>query len=233
MRAGSREAWLWILCGIAAVVGLVVGRWIYAIGSVPNMAAMFAALAGMVFVGGLVVLVLLGLALMAFGHQGPGGTVMLVAACLGLGAFIAYMYGDGVQIVSERTAQIQVTLGPPIERSYAGGGTCFTVANGDAISRVEGDHFMTAGTTRLAISLVLDDSPRPHHRVAVVPDDPTGRMARYLTGIVSGVKGDAAVDRSTGSMTFTSLQADPQREPIGGPDGPTRLDGTVTWTCGD
>lgn len=233
MQAGSREAWLWILCGVAVVIGLLVGRWIHAVGTVPNLAAMFAMVAWMVFVAGLVVLVVVGLALMAFGQQGPGGAVMLVAASMGLGAFIAYMYGDGIQIVSERTAQIEVTLGPPIERSYIGSGTCFTVANGDAIKRVEGEPFMTAATTRLAVSLILDDGPRPHHRVAIVPDDPTGRMARYLSGVVSNVEVEAAVDRSTGSMAFTDLQADPQRELIGGADGPVRLDGTVTWSCDD
>ena len=233
MRATSQEAWLWVACGIAAVVGLIVGRWIYAVGSVPNLAAMFAVVAWIVFVGVLAVLVVVGLAVMAFGRQGLGGTVMLVAASMGLGAFIAFMYGDGPQIVSERTAHIEVTLGPPIGQSYSGAGTCFTVANGDAISRVEGNPFMRAGTTRLAISFVFRDGPLPQHSVAIVPDDPTERMARYTSGIVSDVEVDASGDMSTGSMEFTNLRADPQRELLGGPNGPTRLDGTLTWRCGD
>lgn len=58
-------------------------------------------------------------------------------------------------------------------------------------------------------------------------------MARYLSGIVSDVEVEAEDDRTTGSMTFTHLQADPQRQLRGGPDGPTYLDGSARWTCED
>lgn len=73
------------------MIGLFVGRWIYDVGTLPNLAAMFATVAWMVVVAGLGVLVVVGLVLMALGERGAGGIVMLLAASVGLGAFIGYM----------------------------------------------------------------------------------------------------------------------------------------------
>jgi hypothetical protein len=232
MRARSR--WAWIAIGIAGVTGVLIGRTIYALAAVPNMAALLAVFPLLLFVGIVAILVLIGLALMAFGKRDSGAIVALIAVSMGLGAYLAGLYGEGIQIVSERDARIEVTLGAPIDESYTGRGTCFTVPNGDVIRRIEGDPFIAVGSTRLSISVVLDDEGGlPQHRVALVPDEPTERMARYLSGIVSDVEVDADVDRTTGSMTFTDLQADPQRQLLGGPDGPGHLDGSVSWTCND
>lgn len=224
IRAGSR--WVWIAVGVAGVTGVVIGRAIYALATVPNLAAVLAVFPVLLFVGIV--------AIMAFGDRDSGAIMALIGLSMGLGAYLAGLYGDGIQIVSERDARVEVTLGAPIDESFTGRGTCFTVPNGHVIRRIEGGPFIAVATTRLSISVVLDDEDGlPQHRVALVPDDPTERLARYLAGIVSDIEVDADADRTTGSMTFTDLQADPQRQLLGGSDGPTHLDGNVRWTCED
>ena len=91
MRFPGRDAWVWLACGLAAIVGVFVGRWIYGVGTLPNLAAMFAIVAWMVVVAGLGVLVGVGLVLMALRERDAGGIVMLLAASVGLGAFICYL----------------------------------------------------------------------------------------------------------------------------------------------
>ena len=54
---------------------------------------MAALAAGVMFVGALGGVVAIGLALMAFRQEGPGGTVMLVAVSAGVGTFVGYMLG--------------------------------------------------------------------------------------------------------------------------------------------
>jgi len=230
----ARSRWAWIAVGVAGGIGFLIGRAIYAMATVPNMAAMLAIFPILLFAGLVAIVVVIGLAMMAFGHRESGGLTAMIAVSMGLGAHLAGVYGEGIQIVAERDARVTVTLDAPIEESFAGGGTCFTVANGDTIRRIQGEPFIAVGTTRLSISVVLDDADGPaQHRVALVPDDPTERLARYLSGIVSDVEVEADEGRTTGSMTFTDLRPDPQRQLLGGPDGPTHLDGSVRWTCDD
>lgn len=90
MRARSFQAWLWVACGVAAVVGVLVGDWIYRVSTLPNLAAMFAMPAGIVFLIGLAGLVVTGVVLMVFGEESAGGAIMLIAASMGLGAFIGF-----------------------------------------------------------------------------------------------------------------------------------------------
>lgn len=85
-----------MVCGVGALLGLRIGRSIYDLGTLPELAAMAAMAAGVMFVGALGVLVVIGIALMAFRQEGPGGTVMLIAAWTGVGGFVGYMLGYAV-----------------------------------------------------------------------------------------------------------------------------------------
>lgn len=84
----------------------------------------------------------------------------------------------------------------------------------------------------MLISIVLDDEgPLPQHRVTLVAADPEQRLASYHSGIVSDIAVDADGDRLQGTVAFANLDADPQRDPLGGIGGPTELDGIARWTC--
>ena len=91
MRARTVEAWLWIACAVAVVVGVLIGNWIYGVSILPNLAALFAMVAGAALLIGLAALVVAGAVLMAFGKEAAGGAVMLIAASTGLGAVIGFM----------------------------------------------------------------------------------------------------------------------------------------------
>jgi hypothetical protein len=154
-----------------------------------------------------------------------------VTVAAGIGATAAIAYRDGPQIVSERPGSIEVTFGPPIEETFMGRGTCLTVANDDAIARVQGEPFISVDGTDWSVSLVIEQGEFPQHRVGILPVDDTERMARYLSGVVADVDVETSGDRTAGSATFSDLRPDPGKLPIMGHGGPERLDGEMTWSC--
>lgn len=85
----ARTHWTWIAVGVAGVMGALIGRAIYAMANVPNMAALLAVFPLLLFVGIVAVLVVIGVALMAFGHRHSGGIIALIAVSMGLGAYLA------------------------------------------------------------------------------------------------------------------------------------------------
>ena len=72
MRPISRR--VWIAAGIAGLVGVLIGRGIYAIATVPNMGALLAIFPLLLFAGIVATLVAVGVALMAFGK--PAGLIV-------------------------------------------------------------------------------------------------------------------------------------------------------------
>jgi hypothetical protein len=232
-RVGSRT--FWIVVAVATAIGVAAGRAIYAMADVPSMAAMLALFALVLWVAILGIVLLVGLIATVVGDRATGPVLMLMAAVMGLASYLAGMYGDGPQVVSERPARIEVTLDSPIDRTWSGSGTCFTVANGETIRRIEGEAFIGLGDGRYSISIVIDDSDTlPRHRAVVVADDPEEVRSSYFDGITAEVDVVTEGQQTSGSATFTGLSANPGQQPIEGAGGPvTTLDGGASWTCGD
>ncbi|MGH2427586.1 MAG: hypothetical protein ACRDGV_01690 [Candidatus Limnocylindria bacterium] len=71
------------------------------------MAALLAVFPLLLFVGFVAILIVIGLAVMAFGDREVGAILALIAGSMGLGASLAGLYGDGIQIVSERPCEVE------------------------------------------------------------------------------------------------------------------------------
>ena len=147
-----------IVATVGVVIGVVIGRWIYTIADQPSMASMLAVFAVFGFVLVLAVALLVGLVAVVIGDRAAGGSLLLMTVAAGIGAAAAFAYRDGPQFVAERSAHIEVTLGPPIDETFTGRGTCLTVANDDAIGRVQGDPFISIDAINWSVSLVIEQA---------------------------------------------------------------------------
>jgi hypothetical protein len=96
---------VWIAAGVAFVIGIVIGRFIYSVGSQPNLAALLAEFLVVLFVGAVAIVLLVGLVIAAFVDRDSGLTIALLAVVAATGAYLAGVYGEGIQIVSERPAR--------------------------------------------------------------------------------------------------------------------------------
>ena len=59
-----------------------------------------------------------------------------------------------------------------------------------------------------------------------------GRLADYFTGSSARIDVALEPDAMAGAGAFAGLEKSPHGEPLGGTEGPTELNGRITWRCG-
>lgn len=105
------------------------------------------------------------------------------------------------------------------------------------VTSVEGD-YITAGDQEISIHLVPFDERAPFALTTSATRGEESRSSTYTAGDDPPVVSGRAPDGASGQLRFTGwrrlqpVDGNPE-EPLGGPDGPQVIDGTVDWQCGE
>lgn len=216
---------------VAAVIGGAVGAWIHFIASTPNLAALLAIFILAPFVLTVGLLFIIGLVMLPFGRSRGGMAMIGMALTLGAGGYVGNLIGPDWRYPIETSAEVSVTLDAPISQTFSGsGGTCRTVENGDQITAVSSGPIIENGDELMILSLNL---PRGESNgsASIYGYHTEGRLAGYSGLFNAPIDFATGGLRMTGSGSFSDLMPSERGERIGGPDGPTRISGSFSWTC--
>ena len=216
---------------IAVMIGLVDGWQIRFIQSIPNLAALFAILVAMGTVVVVSVIVLIGL--LALWKRGVASSlrVLAVAGALVGGALLGYATGRTWEYGTETTAQVEIVLDAPISRTYTAEGTCRTEDNGDRFVDIQTDAIIHVGADRMSVFIYPGRTVEGPTRLLFVGSRTQGRLADYVTGADTVINVALESRAMAGAGTFEGLEMQQRGQPLGGPDGPRRLDGRIAWQC--
>jgi hypothetical protein len=215
----------------AMVIGVLAGRQIRFVASIPNMVAMFAWLLAAAAWGLVLLIGIVGLVILALRHPAGGLQTVGVAGALAVGVLAGQATGSEWRYPVEMAARVELELGAPISQTFSGTGTCFTIENGDRIVAVQASPIVRVGTDQMSLFVWLARTEGIEDRIELVGYHTEGRLAGYRTG--PGTRLDVETEglRTVGSGTFFGLEAEERGERLGGPDGPRVLDGQFSWIC--
>lgn len=218
-----------VLAGL--VIGVLAGRQIRFIASIPNLTAMFAWFLAAAVWGLVIIIGVIGLAIVTFRRPVGGLQTIGVAAALAGGTILGQATGAEWRYPVELGARVELELGAPISDTFSGRGICRTIENGDRIVAVQASPIVRVGTDRMSLFLWLARTEGGDHRIQFVGYHTEGRQAGYRTGSGTRLDVDTEGLQTAGSGTFTGLEAEERGKRLGGPAGPRRLDGRFSWTC--
>ena len=176
-------------------------------------------------------LFIIGLVMLTFGRSRGGMAMIGIALSLGVGGYVGNLIGPDWRNPIETSAEVSVWLDAPISQTFSGsGGTCRTVENGDQITAVSSGPIIENGDKLMILSLNL---PRGESNgsATIYGYHTEGRLADYSGLFNAPIDFETADLRMTGSGWFSELMASERGERIGGADGPTRINGSFSWTC--
>jgi len=231
--AARRPAAGWVLVGLAAVAGAILGwqiRWAASLPGLESLGAFFllVLVAGIAVVAGIIGGVLVAL------HRPTAGQVLLMPAvaalaAAGVGAVVAPTF-RAPQIM---VADLALQLTAPAVAEISGWASCETLANSDAVVQVKAVSagYLLGERTSVTISLPAAGEAdvaltRGHERAAGGE-----RLPAYGPVAGSSVHVEADEMRRHGRLVFTGLG------PLGGGPGwemseeSVLLDGEVRWAC--